>query len=411
MLKRLHKIFAVLSVFVIAAFMIQSHPIAATRPIAFVPTGSGFVKVSSGTEQSTASAVTLSGSDVTGTLPVGNGGTGASSLSSGIIKSNGTVLSSGQVDLTTNVTSTLPVGNGGTGTTSLTANNVILGNGASAVSFVAPGTSGNLLTSNGTTWTSAVRAADTSIGVYASRPAVGTAGHRYITTDGYTEFVDDGSLWRPMIFGRLGYEPPSVSGWTTYSHGGISGAQVPVNSVGAIINQFNNYNSGAEEMRVTTHAMPGGAYTLTAFIRPLQSSAGVLIFGLTFRQSSNGSVENYGVEQAGSTLTLNRHRATASSTGTGPTYTFNADTQNTTVFTNTGLAGISGIWLRITDDRAGTRQCYFSIDGVTFFEALTIKVTGNTFITADEAGITSWGSGVSPGGGYIGAIYYSLKEN
>lgn len=44
---------------------------------------------------------------------------------------------------------------GGTGQTSLTLNNVLLGNGASAVQFVAPGTSGNVLTSNGTTWTSA----------------------------------------------------------------------------------------------------------------------------------------------------------------------------------------------------------------------------------------------------------------
>lgn len=43
---------------------------------------------------------------------------------------------------------------GGTGQTSLTANNVLLGNGASAVQFVAPGTSGNLLTSDGTTWQS-----------------------------------------------------------------------------------------------------------------------------------------------------------------------------------------------------------------------------------------------------------------
>lgn len=43
---------------------------------------------------------------------------------------------------------------GGTGQTSLTANNVLLGNGTSPVQFVAPGTSGNILQSNGTTWQS-----------------------------------------------------------------------------------------------------------------------------------------------------------------------------------------------------------------------------------------------------------------
>jgi len=50
--------------------------------------------------------------------------------------------------------SPLPVASGGTGATTLTANNVVLGNGASAVQLVAPGASGNVLTSNGTTWTS-----------------------------------------------------------------------------------------------------------------------------------------------------------------------------------------------------------------------------------------------------------------
>jgi hypothetical protein len=52
-------------------------------------------------------------------------------------------------------TGTLAVARGGTGAATLTANNVILGNGTSAVQFVAPSTSGNVLTSNGTTWTSA----------------------------------------------------------------------------------------------------------------------------------------------------------------------------------------------------------------------------------------------------------------
>jgi surface antigen len=60
-------------------------------------------------------------------------------------------ITSPSIDLTT----PLVVADGGTGTNTLTANNVILGNGTSAVAFVAPGSNGNLLTSNGTTWTSA----------------------------------------------------------------------------------------------------------------------------------------------------------------------------------------------------------------------------------------------------------------
>jgi hypothetical protein len=56
--------------------------------------------------------------------------------------------------LTTGVTGILPVANGGTSLATLTANNVILGNGTSAPTFVAPGTSGNVLTSTGTSWVS-----------------------------------------------------------------------------------------------------------------------------------------------------------------------------------------------------------------------------------------------------------------
>jgi hypothetical protein len=73
-------------------------------------------------------------------LPISSGGTGSTSTTF--------------VNLATNVTGTLPVANGGTGATSLTANNVILGNGTSAVQVVAPGDSGNVLTSDGTTWVS-----------------------------------------------------------------------------------------------------------------------------------------------------------------------------------------------------------------------------------------------------------------
>ena len=51
------------------------------------------------------------------------------------------------------------VASGGTGLATLTANNVLLGNGTNAVQFVAPGSTGNVLTSNGSTWTSAAAAA------------------------------------------------------------------------------------------------------------------------------------------------------------------------------------------------------------------------------------------------------------
>jgi hypothetical protein len=52
------------------------------------------------------------------------------------------------------LTGTVAVANGGTGATTHTANNVLVGNGTSAIASIAPSTSGNVLTSNGSAWTS-----------------------------------------------------------------------------------------------------------------------------------------------------------------------------------------------------------------------------------------------------------------
>jgi hypothetical protein len=137
---------------------------------------------------SSAGAVTLSGG-LASALTVPSGGTGATSLTSNnlivgngtsavqfvapgssgqVLKSNGTTWSSSALSGSDISTGTVGVSVGGTGATTLTANNVILGNGTSAVQFVAPGTSGNVLTSNGTTWTSAAAGGGGSPGLRAT---------------------------------------------------------------------------------------------------------------------------------------------------------------------------------------------------------------------------------------------------
>ena len=73
---------------------------------------------------------------------------------------------------------TLPVASGGTGSTTLTLNNLLMGNGTSAVQLIAPGTSGNILTSNGTTWTSAAPSLAVKVWAYFNGTTLvaGTAG-------------------------------------------------------------------------------------------------------------------------------------------------------------------------------------------------------------------------------------------
>jgi hypothetical protein len=100
--------------------------------------------------------VTIPTLALTNDLPVTEGGTGASTATDA--RTNLSAAKSGaNSDITsiTGLTTALTVPQGGTGLATLTANNVVLGNGTSNVQFVAPSTTGNLLTSNGTTWTSA----------------------------------------------------------------------------------------------------------------------------------------------------------------------------------------------------------------------------------------------------------------
>jgi hypothetical protein len=54
----------------------------------------------------------------------------------------------------TQLSGSVAVANGGTGSSSLTTDGVLLGNSTSALKTVSPGTSGNVLTSDGTTWSS-----------------------------------------------------------------------------------------------------------------------------------------------------------------------------------------------------------------------------------------------------------------
>jgi len=101
----------------------------------------GTLPIANGGTNSTSTTYCSLTSNVTGTLPIANGGTNSTSTT--------------YCDLTSNVTGTLPVNKGGTGAATHTANGVLIGEGTSAMTTVAPSTSGNVLTSDGTDWTSA----------------------------------------------------------------------------------------------------------------------------------------------------------------------------------------------------------------------------------------------------------------
>ena len=85
-------------------------------------------------------------------------------------RASGDVLTNKSISGSTNTLTNLPtsalsgqvaIANGGTGASTLTANSLLAGNGTSAINFIAPGTAGNVLTSNGTVWASSAAPAAT----------------------------------------------------------------------------------------------------------------------------------------------------------------------------------------------------------------------------------------------------------
>lgn len=117
------------------------------------------------------------------------------------------------------LSATLAVASGGTGLATLTANNVILGNGTSAPTFVAPSTSGNLLTSNGTTWQSTAPASS-SMPTGALMPYAGSSA-----PTGY--LLCDGSSVSSSTYLALHAVISNTYGGTAYSGAGALSFNLP----------------------------------------------------------------------------------------------------------------------------------------------------------------------------------------
>ena len=250
---------------------------------------------------------------------------------------------------------------------------------------------------------------DMIINTFANRPSAGTSGRIFLPSDGAVQFVDDGSEWKPYINGRLGKQPPLVSGFTQILGNGK--ATTFTDQAGTILATWSN-TSGGEDLRILKKSAPtpgATGYRLTIHARPLlpiDNSSGSWLFGLGFRQSSDGSVETF--QWAGSPNSANRfpirHRYTANNTGASPTFSFSAQ-----VVGNNGDHWANA-WLRLERDTAtGDRRYYTSQDGLNWRQITNMAVSGNTFITPDEVLILAWNSNDGVGGTQ-GVVFDSYEE-
>jgi len=189
--------------------------------------------------------------------PVANGGTGVttSTGTGSVVLSNsptlvtpalgtpssGTLTNATGLPIVAGTTGTLSADRGGTGATSLTANNVLLGNGTSALQVVAPGTNGNVLTSNGTTWASSTPTAQAYPGAgmaVSTGTAWGTSkttpsGDVVGTTD--TQTLTNKTLTSPTLTTPVLGTPSSgtLSSCTVDGTDAVGFKNIPINSQSA----------------------------------------------------------------------------------------------------------------------------------------------------------------------------------
>jgi len=166
------------------------------------------------------------------------------------------------IDVATPIT----VSDGGTGASTLTSNNVLLGAGTSAVTFVAPGSSGNVLTSDGSTWTSAAG------GGYAGfSTVVFEASGSFTVPAGITRAVitcmggggGGGTTTNSNVGGSGGFGIVYITGLSgtytvTVGAGGASGAAGQTSSFGSIISCTGGGGGGATPGTMGTATISSG---------------------------------------------------------------------------------------------------------------------------------------------------------
>jgi hypothetical protein len=182
---------------------------------------------------------------------------------------------------------TLGVARGGTGAATLDANNVILGNGTSAVQFVAPGTNGNVLTSNGTTWTSAAAGGGGGSFVFlgsatASNSVVDFTG---LDTSTYNSFFISYTDVRANGFNCRLYPNGTLVTSATY---GFGGTRLDASAINAITFAYGLTSISIDTVNVTSANLGRSGYL---FLYPAGGYSNIITenFAINSSTTANGN--------------------------------------------------------------------------------------------------------------------------
>jgi len=340
--------------------------------------------------------------------------TGNALISGGV----NTAPSWGKIGLTTHVSGTLPVGNGGTGATTFTANGIIYGNATSALVATAAGTTGQILignTSAAPSWAAATSVAVTSISFGATGLTPNTATQGAVTVAGTLATANGGTNLTTFTAANNAIYSTSASvltaGTLPVAAGGTGATTLTLNGV--------LYGNGTGVVSVTAQ---GAANTI------LTANAGAPSFSATPTIGTSVTVPLViGGTAAGSKLTLT---STSNATASGDQVLINVGNNGATTaatFASTAAflqmgAGTSTIApLKFTSGtNLGTAAAgVVEYDGSVYYQTGTTTL-GRGYVPVTQIfKLTASGSAIGPGiANYFGATsgvsletsaYYELE--
>ena len=294
----------------------------------------------------------------------------------------------------------LAVADGGTGASTLAANSVLLGSGTSAVQTVAPSTAGNVLTSNGTTWTSAAPAGfsgSTINAVGSSAITLTNTSAQYQTTQINSVANSIVNLPSATTLPTKGFAPyvienrnPIGTNLTIRDNAGTTVGYIPVGYIGLVALVDNSTSAGSWDV---TQVQPQTFFNWDTDSYSTNTQTGdeyLGMLGLTsttfvrFRSSLTGSISNFNTVIYQQACTIS-----------GSTITFGATVNFSALNTDGGTTAIKTFQAIRLSDTAYALKC--GVNGGSSGGGGTI-VTGNNFRTCTVAGTTITQGSSSNGG-------------
>jgi hypothetical protein len=240
-----------------------------------------------------------------------------------------------------------------------------------------------------------------SVGLFSARPAYGTAGRIYYTTDTPFYYLDTGTSWLQYAFGRPTISPQSIggsyTGWTAVNISGTESISAVGDSVLVGTNTTDGNLHGWTVGNITTGA--GGIYTVTIGVMGHRLSSSYNQVGLSMTDGTK-YITWFTFYTTDGKLSLGQH------------------TCNTPTSRNTATAGNGGMWISATGPNIlwmrmrfdGTNYNYeHSFDGFSWVTDYSGNTIGNptsagAFLTPTKYGIAIENDGVVPTGSNFSII-------